>query len=221
MRFSHGSAAVSEGSLPFSCLKRSARFAKGVDPVDQIDVESRHVHGKLSHPVDQRRVLRGFAAFRQKPLGLLDRIQRRDGVLPDRLLILLGQMRINLFHDLAHAHLRQFFRDHFFDRLDKPGGRPNNPSGTLDDRCGGLNNASGSHNSRGGGVGRANGGLGRRAKQPRWREATDGWASRPYLLFDGAGYLLPGLTAGMPARSAGMASGGRSRRSFSASKPHT
>ncbi len=28
IRFSHGSAAVREGSRPFSCLKRSARFAK-------------------------------------------------------------------------------------------------------------------------------------------------------------------------------------------------
>jgi hypothetical protein len=67
------------------------------------------VHGELPHPVDQRgaATLLALAALHGDLLRLLGQVQRGDGVLAHRLLILLVQLGVLVADDLAEPNLRQ------------------------------------------------------------------------------------------------------------------
>src|SRR5271154_95895 len=73
-------------------------FTERVDAVDQVDVQFAHVQGELADTLDERgiRILLAVTlAFpRGNLFGLLGEVERGDGVLAYRLLILLVQLRV-------------------------------------------------------------------------------------------------------------------------------
>ena len=86
---------------------------KGVDAVNQVDVQIAHID-ELAHAVDQR----GAALFctasisawlHQSQLGLLGDVHGGNGVLADCFLVFAAQLRVALAHDFSHAQLRQLF----------------------------------------------------------------------------------------------------------------
>src|SRR5690606_28335688 len=90
-------------------------FAKGVDAVDEVNVQLTHVHREAAHPVDQGGVGRSVAlAFGDKPLGLLREVEGGDGVLAYSLLIFSVKLGIFVLDDLAHANLREFLGNQLF-----------------------------------------------------------------------------------------------------------
>ena len=85
---------------------------EGIDPIDEIDVEVAHVHGKLTNTINQGCIARSEAAASQgKLLGLLCQVECSDGVLSHSLPeFSVGKFGILVLDDLPYTHLSQLLR---------------------------------------------------------------------------------------------------------------
>src|SRR5581483_1644245 len=101
---------LSEAFLAHGLGEDRIGLSEWIDAVDQIDVQFAHIHDEPADTIDEGGIRALFAvafASGRNLLGPLGQVERGDGVLPHRLLVLFVQFGVFVLDDLPHAELGQ------------------------------------------------------------------------------------------------------------------